>query len=395
MLGLRQGTLEFWLQPVGVNNFADNNRNFVAGPFTLYFLNDGGGLSFKPMTLYFQTPVGLHFLYDDSVTEFHPGAWYHITVTWQGKRITLYVNGRQAGQTQGRSLATVENKGTCNSVQLSPHEPIGIIDEVRLYDKAILPAEAANAYSRLRDPAKLTPKVAPRALDLAVRYFPGQNEIVFSCTPDRLPEPGSRIRLRLVDSQEKVLLQEDVPFSESDQRRAIPALGDGSYRLSADSVQPDGTVAPGETVSLVRKRFTWEGNRLGITDEVFPPFEPVHTAGAEVRVVGRSYTMNGFGLWDKAISLGRELLAGPIGLRYTTADGEGRWSKTEGRWSSTQPKAATFQAEATADAVNVRTTSTVEIDGCMEVRLELRRAAAPPRSASCGSRSLCGPARCP
>ena len=244
LLDLRQGTLEFWLQPVGVNNFADNNRNFVAGPFTLYFLNDGGGLSFKPMTLYFQTPVGLHFLYDDLATEFHPGAWYHIAVTWQGKRITLYVNGRQAGQTQGRSLATVENKGTCNSLQLSPQEPIGIIDEVRLYDKALLPAEAANAYSRLRDPAKLTPNVAARALDLAVRYFPGQNEIVFACTPDRLPEPGSRIRLRLVDSQEKVLLQEEVPFSEADQRRAIPSLGDGTYRLSADLVQPDGTVAP-------------------------------------------------------------------------------------------------------------------------------------------------------
>ena len=86
LLSLDQGTIEFWLQPVGVNNYVDNNRNFVAGPFILYFLNDGGGLGLKPFTLYFATRNGIHFLYDGSETEFHPGTWYHVAATWKGSR---------------------------------------------------------------------------------------------------------------------------------------------------------------------------------------------------------------------------------------------------------------------------------------------------------------------
>jgi hypothetical protein len=156
LLSLDQGTIEFWLQPVGVNNYVDNNRNFLAGPFILYFLNDGGGLDLKPFTLYFGTPDGIHFLYDGLETEFHPGAWYHVAATWKGRSITLFLNGRQAGTTYGRGLATPENNGVASALQFVPHEPIGIVDEVRLYDKAILPEEAANAYFRYRDPAKLT-----------------------------------------------------------------------------------------------------------------------------------------------------------------------------------------------------------------------------------------------
>ena len=94
-------------------------------------------------------------------------------------------------------------------------------------------------------------------------------------------------------------------------------------------------------------------------------------AGDEVAVVGRACTMNGFGLWSRAVALGRELLAGPIRLRLAGADGEMPWAKTGGQWVSTKPKAAVYRAEAVADALRVVTSSTMEIDGCMKVEMEL------------------------
>ena len=74
LLDLHDGAIEFWLQPVGVNNYTDNNRTFLDGPFSLYFVNDGGELGLKPMTLYFPAGNGLHFVGDGLATEFHPGA---------------------------------------------------------------------------------------------------------------------------------------------------------------------------------------------------------------------------------------------------------------------------------------------------------------------------------
>jgi len=371
LLDLAEGSIEFWLQPVGVNNLTDNNRNFLGGPFILYFYNDGGGLALKPLTLYFSTPAGLHFLRDDLETEFHPGAWYHLVTTWKDQTITLYINGRQAGKTFNRSLVTPENKGSCDRLQLLPHEPIGIVDEVRIYDKALLPEEAANAYFRYRQPERLSAEVRAKAVEIQAQFMPSTDSIYCRATPNLPPEKIGRIRLTLTDAARKELLRKEVPFSATEQSLVVPELADGQFALSADVVTPQGTIEPGDKFQFVRKHFAWEKNTLGITDEVYAPFEAIRTKGNDVSVVGRTYTMNGFGLWDRAVTLGRDILAGPMRLRFVTADGEGAWTNTRGAWTIAQPKKAVFAAAASADAVQVTTLSTIEVDGCMQVDAQL------------------------
>jgi Family of unknown function (DUF6067) len=127
------------------------------------------------------------------------------------------------------------------------------------------------------------------------------------------------------------------------------------------------------TKSFERQRFTWEGNHLGITAEIYPPYEPVRVEGKTVFVVSRRYTMNGFGLWDGIRALNRSILAAPIQIRYTTAAGEGVWSGARVALDSknSTPQQAVFTATATSRAVQVKTVSTVEFDGCMKVEMEL------------------------
>ena len=255
LLDLRHGSLEFWLQPLGVNNYADNNRSFVGGPFTLYFVNDGGALGLKPLTLYFSKGTkaqGLHFVRDGLDTEFHSGAWYHIVITWKAKTIAMYINGRLAEKTLAQSLATAENKGVCNRLLLSPHEPIGIIDEVRLYDRALGSDEAANACYRYRAPEKRV-AVRPSSLEIKARVFPSRGTIEYQCVPE-----GSRGG-RLADSPDVGRWRRE---------------GDPSRRgrfLRGGAATSDSPHCP---TALTRSRLRWCGRTAGSSRAIRLPLPP-------------------------------------------------------------------------------------------------------------------------
>ncbi len=370
LLDLHDGSIEFWLQPVGVNNFVDNNRTFVDGPFSLYFINDGGELGLKPMTLYFPAGNSLHFVSDGLGTEFHPGTWYHLLITWKEKTVAMYVNGRLAEKTLSRGLARPDNKGLCTRVQLTPSEPIGIFRDVRLYGKALLPQEAENAWRRYLQPEKLK-AVSPQALELKGDVLPSRGLICYQCVPDGPVENAAQVRLTLTDEGGKTVLATKVPLSAAERDLPIPELPDGAYTLAADLLRADGRVEPGDRFTFARKHFPWEKNKLGLSGEIFPPLEPIRVTGDTVAVVGRTYTMNGFGLWDRVTSLGRDLLAGPIRLHVLCAGKEQPWTRTAGAWVSTKPSAAEYRATMVADALQVDTRSTIEPDGCMKVEMQL------------------------
>ena len=74
---------------------------------------------------------------------------------------------------------------------------------------------------------------------------------------------------------------------------------------------------------------------------------------------------------------GRDLLAGPMTVRYLTADGEGTWRRTDVGLAEHGPSRAVFTGLADAEAVTIETTSTVDFDGCMRVEATLRPGAKP------------------
>jgi hypothetical protein len=370
LLDLREGSIEFWLQPRGVNNYTDNNRTFLDGPFALYFVNDGGELGLKPITMYFPAGNGLHFVGDGLSTEFHPGRWYHLVITWKQKTIAMYVNGRLAEKTLSRSLATPANKGLCNRVQLSPYEPIGIFRDVRLYGKALLPEEVENAWDRYVDPKELK-AVVPRSLEIKAHVLPSRGLISYECLADSPVESAARIRLTLTNARGKTMLSSEVPFSAGERDLTTGDLPDDDYTLTADLLHADGHAEPGDRFTFARKHFPWEKNNLGISGEVFPPLEPVRVAGDTVSVVGRTYTMNGFGLWDRVASMGRELLAGPIALHVVSGGKEQPWTRRDVGWVYSKGPSAQFHATAASESVQVDTCSTIEADGCMKVEMRL------------------------
>ena len=136
--------------------------------------------------------------------------------------------------------------------------------------------------------------------------------------------------------------------------------------------------------AFFRDVFPWEGNRIGLSEQVVPPFEPLAvTEGAETKVgvVLREHTLDALGLLrqvkvpaaEGATEPVRELLAAPMRLVAT------RGSKTEvvgGMGPAFTEKTATrarMTSELTGGLVRGRVTGEWEYDGLLTWTLTLER----------------------
>jgi hypothetical protein len=142
----------------------------------------------------------------------------------------------------------------------------------------------------------------------------------------------------------------------------LPDLPDGEYAVT---VALAGWAQP-FVRTFTRKHFPWEGNTLGVTTRVYPPFEPIRVKGRDIHVALRRYRSDGLGLWSSVASEGRELLAAPMALR---ADGKALVGS--GRFSAKGSHRVVYEGAAATASAMVRTRCTTEYDGCMRVELTL------------------------
>ena len=363
-----EGSLEFWLKPVGINNLSDKNRGFLGEPFIFYLFNGGE----QEPTLYFSVKDGgLQFVH--APMEIHPAHWYHFVLTWRDQDIRIYADGKLAGRTTSQRLAP-SGRASANRFVFDGRN---LIDEVRIYDRALLPVEAANAFWRYRDPAKLVEGVRLPSVEFAGEYLPSRKLIRYQLRPFGSTSDFAELRLEL-RTQGKALKTWKQPWTgQLAGELELPALRDGAHTIATVVTTKRGEAVAGEDFEFLHRVFPWENNTLGLTDEVFPPFTPVQVRGPQIGVVSRTMTMNGFGLWDEVTALGHPLLAAPMVIRFETAGGVGTWKKSGGKFVEQQPKRAVFAASAEADAVKLSARSTMEIDGCMRVELTLAPGAKP------------------
>lgn len=183
------------------------------------------------------------------------------------------------------------------------------------------------------------------------------------------------LEFELISEQGETVHREDFEFEYNRAGKSVfidvGDLEDGHYTVRLGTRN----FASRLEEKIVRKHFVWEGNRLGITKQVLPPFTPVRRDSDSVAVVMRCYRQNGLGLWSSVQARGndagsemQEMLAGPIQLRVN----DGTVLAGKGRFTGENDQKVVFDGKANHPAVSVETRCTTHYDGVMKVEMSLK-----------------------
>ena len=206
------------------------------------------------------------------------------------------------------------------------------------------------------------------AAAVRISYYPTYRFVRLKIDTSALGEEAEKAHSGtavVTDEAGKELVNEKVTWEGTRTVREfkLPVLPDGTYTLA---FALDGREEP-FVRTFRRIHFPFEGNRLGFTKKVYPPFEPVKVDGRSVNVVLRTYQVGDLGLWDSVRSLDKEILAAPITLKA-----DGRVVQGNVRLVESDDQKAVYEGTAATPALSVKTRCTTEYDGCMKVEMELR-----------------------
>ena len=161
---------------------------------------------------------------------------------------------------------------------------------------------------------------AGEKVSMRFAYFPSFNRGRLRVEVRSKKEEGrSRFRFSIRDSKGREVFSRaleagpDGVFDEvldlPDLKAATLASGDGGY---VARVEVPGVADAKREVAFRRDVFDWEGNKIGLSGAVPPPFEPVRTNGSVVSVVLRDHEIGEHGLWRQVVAAGKPLLARPM-----------------------------------------------------------------------------------
>jgi len=159
------------------------------------------------------------------------------------------------------------------------------------------------------------------AFDFA--YYPTANVIRaktdLSAFPGHEKVRGAEIRL-LEKATGKVLARNRFERFVNAQgliwRWDVPPLPEGEFELE---LVLDGVKHSRVARSFVRHHFDWEGNQLGLSDRLIPPYTPIQLKKNRVKTILRSHEFDSLGLWSRvritdSRDRQKELLAAPTRL---------------------------------------------------------------------------------
>jgi len=153
---------------------------------------------------------------------------------------------------------------------------------------------------------------------------------------------------------------------------------EGEYTVTAH-LHGEGLPIQVATQTFTHQRLPWDGNKIGISDEVLPPWTPLvaDAKAGTIACTGRVYTLGPDGLFAQIRTADDDMLAGPMRL---TGKAGGKAlafapARKVPRFRKTTPALVETEARQSAkwdkSALDVRTAMEIEYDGCAKIRMEL------------------------
>lgn len=239
------------------------------------------------------------------------------------------------------------------------------------------------------DPMWATNQDAAKKVEVNFAYFPYHNTIKAIVNVNGLAErdqvAGVKLSVRAKDNP-KPLATTPMPALKkfaSEMEWPIPPLKEGNYQLV---VEVDGVKVEPMVTDFVRHVMPWEHNRLGKSDAVIEPFEPIQVRDTKVSTVLRTHTLNRLGLFEQVESLGQPLLKGPMRLEVKTGDpsttlraSPSTTLRASGKlkFAQKKPMRAVTESKWKAGAVTGTARGEWDYDGLMKWTLEIQPAKEP------------------
>lgn len=317
---------------------------------------------------------GNHARYNTLLGEpsFLDGQWRHIAVVVESpSRAYLYVDGRLAKRAE-IDLGITKTRGGPFRIGGWGHGFLkGEIDEIRLY-------RCALSLGEIRSHAGGATAKASVGLAMTAGFSYHQNAFHLDLFCDDVSQSASAIVVRVCEANGKVVATERIPAAEQTRAgthryaiaRQLPveAVKAGDYRVEATLVDAKGrTLATESAVVPCTERPQWLGSKIGITDEIPPPFEPLKVEqqvdAVAVRPWGRELIFGRAPFVSRIRSAGADLLAGPIRLTARADGRDVRWRGRVPKLLTGGPHGATLRQEANGDTMQLSISSDVEYDG--------------------------------
>lgn len=246
-----------------------------------------------------------------------------------------------------------------------------------------------------------------------VGYYPSYELMKVWLDVHELGEDYEDIRtahIRVEDPDGNEVMEDSHTWSEDSTssmvKYDVPDLDEGVYDVTIEFEGYEDQMLR----HFERREFEWEDNQLGITDEIYPPFEPIDVDGDTIDVVMREYDLGGLGLWNAVRARGnnrmwveengegertdiydtryepdpdekgahleyRDLLAEPMTVRVSQdgsgLDAEGEALEATGEITSREPQEVAFEGSASHPGVDVETRTITEFDGTTRVEMDL------------------------
>ena len=370
LLKREAGTVEMWVCPLdwvpsehAFHVFFDTRGE---GALYLYKYLDGNNL----LMLTCENANGPYFSTARSLT-WKSGEWHHIAGTWSAHGVRVYVDGQPATALPAQGALPLKLGPTFRIGDHPWHierQTSSLIDEVRIYDRALSPAHVAAHAQGNYD--FVAPLAAGQTL-LKYELDPLKGEVTTSLSTGGADVPDDQVRAKMA------VVPKGQPLGEVPERKLTG--GEVAATLPLDVSKPGQFEVVAQVLQQGRQAFelrrdlivpdmtVWRANKLGLEDKVLPPWTPVHVKDGKVSVWGREYDF-GIGSQDllRQVTSGeRPLLAAPIhvtapgGVPYTTPLAPFTWASSDTR--------ATVDRQMVPPGVHMR--AVTEYDGLVRVEL--------------------------
>ena len=311
------------------------------------------------------------------VKKWRAGEWHHVACAWTRREgMALYIDGKQVRYLAGVSLATrpVKPDMTLGSDWQRKGKRT-VIDEVMIFERMLAPHEIATLASKeVGVPSADVPRDIP---GVALAHAILGQQVLARVYRDALGEPfAERARLTLSPKgQSKVVAETTTGLTESLNTIGLDLtpLPRGVYEAKL-ALLSNGAVRGVESLSASKETDeTWEtAAKIGKEDTVLPPFTPLTVKGNRVSCYGRAYEFDGSGLLAKMRSQDQDMLARPVRVVATGADGSVTLSPGQLTTGSVSATEATLSGTQHASSLDIDATATARYDGTVWTTLRLR-----------------------